>query len=152
MISQDLKVPEETSRTQSPSIPSQSELEARFMPAAIMSADSRILPEKLHRRDGRPVMDPAWRDRCSLAEMTPRMREGSGTGAQMFIDLSMPQPLQTEWTVIAEGVMENAPILPAPHETMLGMGEGYVIKEAHSGTVISQAERPQNEAEPNLLD
>lgn len=150
MISQELKVPEGTDRIQSPSIPSQEELETRFMPAAIMNADSRILPEKLHLRDGQPVLDPACRDRCSLAEMTPKMKEASGT--RMLVDLSKPQPLQTEWTVIAEGEMENAPILPAPHEAMLSVGEGYVIKEAAGGTVISLTEQPRNETEPNLLD
>lgn len=150
MISQELKAPEETDRTQSPSIPSQEELETRFMPAAIMNVDGRILPEKLHRRDGQPVLDPACRDRCSLAEMTPKMRETSEM--RMFVDLSKPQALQTEWTVIAEGELKNAPILPAPHETMLSLGEGYVIKEADSGTVISLTEQPRNETEPNLLD
>lgn len=168
-------------RAPSPAIPDQEELEPRFVPAEIMNASNRILPEKLILANGEPV-GPS-KNRPSFADDTPKplypkvpsnpaailgaaefapgarpiRRHGS---RHVFIDLSTPIPLTTEWKVehfspnTIEGtkvdLKENLPILPAPHETMMNSGESYTIRSTDSGKIISNPEIHQPVQYPYL--
>lgn len=147
----------------SPALPPADQLDPLFVPAEIMSPQDRLLPEKMHTVQGQPAASVA-RKRPALAEVTPQpippvvapsIVQGATeftpatrplirtSSAHVFLNLTQPAPLATDWEALPALETTSVPpletpLLPAPLETMMSAGEGYVIKDAHSGRVLSK--------------
>lgn len=146
---------------QSPALPAPSKLQPTFVPAQVMTPGGRILPEKLRLADGGRITDPQHRQRTAMAEQMPQpvmptvaradaMAAPGGHAlahhGHIFYDMSVATPIATEWIVekpvVSVETIEQPPILPAPHDTMMNAGEGYTIKSAQSGDVLASSELP----------
>lgn len=121
-----------------------------------MTAQDRILPEKVHLAEGGFAGNAQGRQ--ALAEVVPLpvptvpapsaspatpLRRTSTS--HVFIDMTVSKPVTTEWQVLHP--VDTAPILPAPHDTMLDAGEGYKILDADTGTVIALTNIPPSPVE-----
>lgn len=151
----------------SPMLPSVDQLDPLFVPAEVMNSHDHLLPEKMRTVQGQPAAEAAH-ERPALAEVTPHPilpalappivqgatefvpTQGSvarplirTSSAHVFLNLTEPMPLATEWEVqpaleTVSGPPLETPLLPAPLEAMMSAGEGYVIKDAHSGQILSK--------------
>lgn len=159
-----MQQPRRQEGAQSPALPGPSELQPAFVPAQVMTPSGRILPEKLRLADGGQITDPQHRQRTAMAEQVPQpvmptMAPTDAMAAQVtpgghalahrghiFYDMSVATPIATEWVVekpiVSVETIEQPPILPAPHDTMMNAGEGYTIKSAQSGDVLTSSEPP----------
>lgn len=151
----------------SPVLPSVDQLDPLFVPAEVMDPHDHLLPEKMRTVQGQPAAKTA-RERPALAEVTPHpvlpalappIVQGATefvptpaaaarplirtSSAHVFINLTEPTPLATDWEVrpaletIGASSVET-PLLPAPLEAMMSAGEGYVIKDAHNGRILTK--------------
>lgn len=151
----------------SPVLPPADQLDPLFVPAQIMSHQDHLLPEKMLTVEGAPAASVA-RERPALADMAPRpilpavapavvqgatefvpAQEAAArplirtSSAHVFLNLTQPAPLATDWEIRPALETTGAPsletpLLPAPLEAMMSAGEGYIIKDAHSGCVLSK--------------
>jgi len=147
----------------SPVLPSDEEFDPVFVPAAIMTPNGKILPEKILTATGEPAATVVGEQRIALAETIPRpvvpleapsivadtTESNLGrplirrTSAHVFYNLTEAAPIITEWQVkpvLAEiqHTGHDAPILPAPTDVMLDVGEGYIVKDLETGKVLTE--------------
>lgn len=148
----------------SPVLPSDEELDTVFVPAAIMTPNGKILPEKILTATGEPAATIMGEQRTALAETVPipvvpleapsivANTTGSNLGrplirrtsAHVFYNLTEAAPVATEWQVkpvlteIQHAGGPDAPILPAPTDVMLDAGEGYMVKDMETGKVLAE--------------